>query len=218
MARISERRGCPATRAARGNRPLPAGDKAYSAIDGKQLWQYVNEQAAIADRYRDSGHPQFWGRIAGTSGDVEDAQWLQNKYRQLGLTDTRIQTINYFAPQWSAQSWDVTLTGAGKTTPLASAQPSYASPAPAGKDWISNCICGAGQRSGFRGTRRARQSILFVKAQPSYQAGSGGNPQARRGSWRRCDLFHRHARRELQCSVLPGVHECSDLRSGDQGR
>ena len=85
--------------------PVPAGNAKYGAIDGKHIWQYVVEQAGIAERYRDNGHPQFWGRIAGTSGDAEDVQWLLNKYRQIGLTDTRAQTINYFAPQWSPQSW-----------------------------------------------------------------------------------------------------------------
>lgn len=68
--------------------PLPATGEAYGTIDGKRLWQYVREQADIAERYREQGHPQFWGRIAGTSGDLEDAQWLLSKYQQAGLTDT----------------------------------------------------------------------------------------------------------------------------------
>jgi hypothetical protein len=68
--------------------PLPATGKAYGTIDGKHLWQYVKEKGDIAERYRDQGHPQFWGIIAGTSGDVEDAQWMLEKYQQIGLTDT----------------------------------------------------------------------------------------------------------------------------------
>ena len=66
--------------------PVPAGAAKYGAIDGHHIWQYVVEQAQIAEHYRDNGHPQFWGRIAGTSGDAEDAQWLLNKYRA-GWTD-----------------------------------------------------------------------------------------------------------------------------------
>ena len=62
--------------------PLPASGKAYGTIDGRHLWQYVREQANIAERYRDQGHPQFWGRIAGTSGDLEDAQWVLTKYQR----------------------------------------------------------------------------------------------------------------------------------------
>src|SRR5262245_53438397 len=68
---------------------------AYTAIDGKRLWQYVKAQTDIAERYRDQGHPQFWGRIAGTSGDVEAAQWLLKKYQQIGLTDARIQDVSF---------------------------------------------------------------------------------------------------------------------------
>jgi hypothetical protein len=33
--------------------PLPAADQAYGTIDGKHLWQDVNEQADIAEGYRD---------------------------------------------------------------------------------------------------------------------------------------------------------------------
>ena len=151
---------------------LPAGNAKYGAIEGKHLWQYVNEQAAIADHYRDNGHPQFWGRIAGTPGDIEDVQWLQNKYRQIGLTDTRIQTINYFAPQWSAQSWNVAVTAAGKTAPLPSAQPSYASPATEGKELDLQIIyVGLGSEADFAGRDVRGKAVLFVKAQPSYQAG-----------------------------------------------
>ena len=47
--------------------PLPAGGQAYADIDGKHLHAYVVDQAAISRRYRDQGHPQFWGRITGTS-------------------------------------------------------------------------------------------------------------------------------------------------------
>src|SRR5207249_10199114 len=105
--------------------PLPAADQAYGVIDGKHLWQYVKEQADIAERYRDQGHPQFWGRIAGTSSDVEDVQWLLKKYQQIGLTEAHSQTVAFFQPQWAPASWDVTATVGGKTIKLTSAQPPY---------------------------------------------------------------------------------------------
>jgi len=104
--------------------PLPAADQAYGAIDGKHLHEYVEEQVAISHRYRDQGH-QFWGRIIGTSGDAESAQWLLDKFNKIGMTDTRIQPID-LGPQWMPQSWDVTATGGGKTLQITSAQPAYA--------------------------------------------------------------------------------------------
>jgi hypothetical protein len=114
--------------------PLPKGEEAYGDIDGKHIWQYVVEQAKIATDYRDHGHPQYWGRIMGTSGDEADAQWLMDKYRKIGLTDIHAQTVKYFLPQWAPKGWMVTLTGSGKEMKLVSAQPSYGSPATNGKD------------------------------------------------------------------------------------
>jgi hypothetical protein len=52
--------------------PLPPGQEAYGNIDGKRLHQFVVEQANISRKYRDAGHPKFWGRIIGTSADAED--------------------------------------------------------------------------------------------------------------------------------------------------
>src|SRR4249920_2425183 len=51
--------------------PVLPGNEKYSAIDGRHLHGYVDEQVAISRRYRDQGHPKFWGRIIGTSSDVE---------------------------------------------------------------------------------------------------------------------------------------------------
>src|SRR5262245_50989337 len=60
--------------------PLPASGQAYADIDGRRLHRFVVEQAAIARRYRDAGHPQFWGRITGTSADAESAGWLAGHF------------------------------------------------------------------------------------------------------------------------------------------
>src|SRR6266545_1110077 len=51
--------------------PLPPGGQAYATIDGRHLHGYVDQQVAISRRYRDQGHPKFWGRIIGTSSDAE---------------------------------------------------------------------------------------------------------------------------------------------------
>src|SRR6476646_919937 len=59
--------------------PLPTTGQAYRAIDGARLWQHVKESGDIAERYRQQGHPQFRGIIAGTSGDAEEARWLLGK-------------------------------------------------------------------------------------------------------------------------------------------
>jgi hypothetical protein len=151
----------------------PSADAKYATINGKHIWQNVKEQADIAERYRDNGHPQFWGRLAGTSSDVEDTQWLMNKYRQIGLTDTRLQTINLFNPQWSARGWSVTAALGDEIVPLASAEPSYGSPDTGGKELNLEVVyLGLGGEADFAGRDVRGKAVLFVKGEPSYQAGS----------------------------------------------
>jgi hypothetical protein len=115
-------------------RLLPS-EQAYLSIDGKHLKQYVEELTAISRRYRDHGHPQFWGRITGTEADAENAQWLLEKFRKIGLSDVREQSLD-LPPQWMPASWTVTASGGGKTVTLESAQPTSTSPGttPAGLD------------------------------------------------------------------------------------
>src|SRR5579864_2366450 len=109
------------------NYRLQPADQAYAAIDGKHLKEFVNDQTAISRRYRDSGH-QFWGRIIGTEADAENAQWLMEKFRKIGLADVHEQSFD-LPPQWMPQSWAVSVAGGGKTLELNTAQPSYLTPA-----------------------------------------------------------------------------------------
>jgi hypothetical protein len=115
-------------------RLLPA-EQAYQSVDGEHLKQYVEELTAISRRYRDHGHPQFWGRITGTEADAENAQWLLEKFRKIGLSDVREQSLD-LPPQWMPASWSVTASAGGKGVTLESAQPTSTSPGttPAGLD------------------------------------------------------------------------------------
>jgi hypothetical protein len=111
-------------------RSAPA-EQAYLSIDGDHLKQYVEDQTAISRRYRDNGHPQFWGRISGTEGDAENAKWLLEKFKKIGLSDAHEQSLD-LPPQWMPQSWSVSATGGGKTVALESAQPTSTSPGTSG--------------------------------------------------------------------------------------
>jgi len=144
----------------------------YTTIDGKHLWQYVREQADIAERYRGQGHPQFWGRIAGTSGDVEDVQWLLAKYRQAGLTDTHSQAVAFFDPQWAPESWEVAATAAGKTVTLTSAQPPYGAVSTDGKVLdLPGVYVGLGSEADFAGRDVRGKAVLFIRSQFTYNIG-----------------------------------------------
>jgi hypothetical protein len=131
--------------------PLPPGEQVYAAIDGRHLHRYVEEQAAIARRYRDQGHPKFWGRIIGTSADAEGAEWLANKFRSLAISDVRIQPLD-LSPQWFPQNWEVTVTGGGKTIALGSAQPDYrANALPPGGIDVEAVYGGLGSEADLKG-------------------------------------------------------------------
>jgi hypothetical protein len=140
--------------------PLPPGGQAYAKIDGRHLHQYVVEQAAISRRYRDQGHPKFWGRIIGTSADAESAAWLAAKFTSLGLSDVRIQSLD-LSPQWFPQNWHVTVTGGGKTLTLESAQPDYRAAAlpPGGID-VEAVYGGLGSAADFAGKHLAGTAVF----------------------------------------------------------
>jgi Peptidase family M28 len=143
--------------------PLPPNDQAYGAIDGKHLHEYVVEQANISRRYRDQGHPKFWGRIIGTSSDQESAAWLAGKFKAIGLTDVRIQALD-LAPQWMPRSWSVSATGGGKTIELDSAQPYYrANTTPPGGVDVDAAYVGLGSEADFVGRDvNGKAAVVFT--------------------------------------------------------
>jgi len=140
--------------------PLPRGEEAYGRIDGRNLHRYVEQQAAISRRYRDQGHPKFWGRIIGSSADAENAEWLANKFTSFGMSDVHIQPLD-LSPQWFPQKWEVTAAGGGKTIKLDSAQPNYRAPAlpPGGID-VEAVYGGAGSAADFVGKNLKGKAVF----------------------------------------------------------
>lgn len=103
---------------------LAPSEQSYASIDGDRLKQNVVELTAIARRYRDNGHPQFWGRIIGTDADHENARWLMDRLKAIGLADVHEQEFD-LPPQWMPKSWSVKLTANGKALSVDTAQPTY---------------------------------------------------------------------------------------------
>jgi hypothetical protein len=144
-----------------GGRLAPS-EQAYGAIDGARLMQYVNDLTAMSRRYRDHGHPQFWGRIIGTEADAENAQWMLDKFKQIGLTDVRTQAFD-LPPQWMPTSWSVTASGDGKTLDVATAQPTYqAAATPAGGLDVEAVYVGLGSDAELNMAKDLRgKAVLF---------------------------------------------------------
>src|SRR5579864_3595444 len=131
--------------------PLPRDQEAYADIDGRHMHQYVVEQANISRKYRDAGHPRFWGRIIGTSADAEDVDWMIAKFKAAGLTNVHSQPFD-LVPQWFPESWEVTITGNGRTISLESAQPDYgAVGTPGGALDLEAVYAGLGSEADFAG-------------------------------------------------------------------
>jgi len=72
----------------------PAAADSYASIDGAHLKGYVEELAAMSRRYRDNGHPQFWGRIIGSEADAQNGRWLLDPFKAIGLSDVRAQPFH----------------------------------------------------------------------------------------------------------------------------
>ena len=141
-------------------RLLPS-EQAFASIDGAHLKQYVEEQAAISRRYRDNGHPQFWGRIIGTEADAENAQWLLEKFRKIGLADVHEQSFD-LPPQWMPQSWSVTAAAAGKTLQLDTAQPTYLTEATPGEGLDLEAVdAGFGTEGDLTGRDLRGKAVFF---------------------------------------------------------
>jgi len=131
--------------------PLPSGAAQYADIDGRRMHRDVVEQVAISRRYRDAGHPKFWGRITGTSADAESAAWLAGKFRSAGLSDVHLQTLELL-PQWFPQSYRVTVSAGTETMELVSAQPFYRSVGtPSGGLELEAVYVGLGSEADFIG-------------------------------------------------------------------
>ncbi len=141
--------------------PLPKGEEVYGAIDGKKMHRYVVELADISRKYRDAGHPRFWGRIIGTSGERDTEQWLASKFTAIGLTDVKVQAID-LVPQWFPKEWDAQMTADGRTINLTSAQPAYgAESLPAGGVELDAIYVGLGSDADFIG-RDVKGKAVFI--------------------------------------------------------
>ena len=144
--------------------PLVPSAQAYAPINGDRLKGYVKEITAISRRYRDKGH-QYWGRIAGTDADAENAKWMAAKFRAAGLTNVRIQPLD-LPPQWMPQSWSVVVSGAGKSVKLEAVTPEQRlSAALSGTRDLEVVYVGWGTEADFAG-RDVKGKAAFIYSMP----------------------------------------------------
>ncbi len=129
--------------------PYPAGDAAYTDLDGMKIKGYINEITAISRKSRDDGN-QYWGRITGSPYDKMTADWVAAQFKRIGL-ETRVQEFTDLPPQWWPTSWEVTVAGGGKSLSLKTAFPLYHSAATNGQAELDPVWVGMGTAADFRG-------------------------------------------------------------------
>jgi len=162
--------------------PYPPGDVAYADLDGFRIKALVNEVTAISRRSRDDGH-QYWGRIAGTEYERITNEWTAAHFRRIGLEQVRIQEFD-LPPQWFPTSWEVAVSGGGRTTRLATAFPLFNSVGTNGAATLEPVWVGMGTGADFADRQVAgKAAVLYGFPNP----GGRGNTALTLGALRRAE-------------------------------
>lgn len=88
---------------------LPESEDPYADIKGDEVYAYLETIVEITRQNRPDGE-RFWGRIAGSAGEVETAEYIANEFRNLGLSDVQLEPVQG-KNQWWPTNWEVTLIG-----------------------------------------------------------------------------------------------------------
>lgn len=150
--------------------PFPPGvDKSYDSIDANKLHRYVEELAAISDRYRDAGN-QWWGRIDGMASGTESQNWVKEKFKEMGVPT---ETVTIPDPQDLPKSWEISVSGNGNTLKLESSDPIIDfprfAPSPKGDEELDTVWVSLGQPADFLG-KDVRGKAVFIYSIPTPSA------------------------------------------------
>ena len=162
--------------------PYPAGDAAYTDLDGFRIKSMINEITAISRKSRDDGN-QYWGRIAGTEYERMTNEWVAAQFRRAGLEQVRIQEMD-MPEQWFPISWELTASGAGRTSKLGTAFPLFNSVATTGSVTLEPMWLGMGTAADFA-DRNVTGKAVVVYGFPN--PGGRGNTALTLGAVRRAD-------------------------------
>lgn len=140
--------------------PLPAAEQAYADIDGLRTKEVVKEIVGISHRSRDAGDV-MWGRIPGTRSEAWTNDWVEARFRKLGLQDLRRQPFD-IPPQWTPISWDFSVVAGGVARKFESVRPAMGSGAtPAAGLELDAIWVGLGSAADFIG-RDVRGKAVFI--------------------------------------------------------
>lgn len=143
---------------------LPPDAAPYKDIDGHRLYGYVEDLVGIARRYRDNGHPQFWGRWIGSTAEHQAADYIAKKFKGAGLSDVHIQAVTDPVPQWAPKSWEVSLMAGSQPMKLTSATPPYGTASTHGKTLdLPIVYVGMGTEADYMNKDVRGKAVLYFK-------------------------------------------------------
>ena len=161
---------------------LSEADQKYAAIDGRRMKDLVRDvtQISLANR---NDETRYWGRIAGTRGEEMAREWVEAKFRALGLVDIRTQEFD-LPTQWFPRSYDITIAAGGRSYSFDSLVPALRSNPTDGTLDLEAVWVGTGSTADFHG-RDVRGKAVFIHSIPApgsmgHSAGAGWEGAIRR--------------------------------------
>ena len=144
--------------------PLSAADQRYTSIDGARMKDLVREVADISLANRDD-RTKYWGRIAGTRGEEMAREYVEGKFRELGLGDIRNQEFD-LPTQWFPAGYDVRVEAGGHTYRFDSVVPALRSNPTDGTLDLEAVWVGTGSTADFHGRDVAGKAV-FIHSIPA---------------------------------------------------
>ena len=144
--------------------PLLGDDQKYASIDGAHMKDLVREVTEISLANRND-ETKYWGRIAGTRGEEMAREWVEAKFRELGMVDIRQQEFD-LPTQWFPASSDISVEANGQTYRFESLVPALRSNPTDGLLDLEAVWVGTGSTADFRG-RDVRGKAVFIHSIPA---------------------------------------------------
>ena len=162
--------------------PLSSADQRYGSIDGARMKQLVREVSDVSLANRDD-RTRYWGRTAGTRGEEMAREYVERRFRELGLTDIRTQECD-LPTQWFPAGYDISVESGGRTYRFDSLVPALRSNPTNGVLDLEAVWVGTGSTADFRGRDVAGKAV-FVHSIPApgsmgHSAGAGWEGAIRR--------------------------------------
>ena len=144
--------------------PLSAADQRYASIDGAEMKRLLTDITDISLANRND-RTRYWGRIAGTRGEAMAREYVERRFRALGLSDIRSQQFD-LPTQWFPASYDVSIAAGGQVYRFDSLVPALRSHPTHGPLTLEAVWVGTGSTADFQ-DREVAGKAVFIHSIPA---------------------------------------------------